>query len=133
MVIGEILSVSGAEGRAGVVTDVPTDPTEPAPTDLLDFPPLPQQAGPGRRAGLLGMTESFGPYCGYRLDETLYWQCRQRPHVDVPFGQLHGLGCCQYRTRIRHLLHAGRQVNSLTDRGVLHVQVISDDADDDLS
>jgi len=45
MVIGEILSVSGAEGRTGAVTDVSPDPTEPAPTDLLDFPPLPQQSG----------------------------------------------------------------------------------------
>ena len=51
MVIGEILSVSGAEGRTGAVTDVP-DPTEPAPTDLLDFPPLPQQSsGPDAGAG----------------------------------------------------------------------------------
>jgi vancomycin resistance protein YoaR len=45
MVIGEILSVSGTEGRTGAVTDVSPDPTEPAPTDLLDFPPLPQQSG----------------------------------------------------------------------------------------
>ena len=33
--------------------------------------PADQQAGPGRRAGLLGMTESFGPYSGFRLDQTL--------------------------------------------------------------
>jgi acyl-CoA synthetase (AMP-forming)/AMP-acid ligase II len=33
--------------------------------------PVEQQAGPGQRAGLLGMTESFGPYSGYRLDRTL--------------------------------------------------------------
>ena len=33
--------------------------------------PAAQQAGPGQRAGLLGMTESFGPYAGYRLDRTL--------------------------------------------------------------
>ncbi len=33
--------------------------------------PAEQQAGPGQRAGLLGMTESFGPYAGYRLDQTL--------------------------------------------------------------
>jgi len=26
---------------------------------------------PGARANLLGMTESFGPYCGYRLDEDM--------------------------------------------------------------
>jgi len=45
MVIGEILSVSGAEGRTGAVSDAFPDPTEPAPTDLLDFPPLPQQSG----------------------------------------------------------------------------------------
>jgi vancomycin resistance protein YoaR len=45
MVIGEILSVSEAEGPAGAVTDASSDPTEPAPTDLLEFPPLPQQSG----------------------------------------------------------------------------------------
>src|SRR5205807_9326679 len=33
MVIGEILSVSRAEGRTGAVTDASPDPTEPAPTD----------------------------------------------------------------------------------------------------
>ena len=56
MVIREILSVSGAEGRTGAVTDVSPDPTEPAPTDLLEFPPLPKQsggpdAGPGGASG----------------------------------------------------------------------------------
>ena len=45
MVIGEILSVSAAEGRTGAVSDASPDPIEPAPTDLLDFPPLPQQSG----------------------------------------------------------------------------------------
>jgi acyl-CoA synthetase (AMP-forming)/AMP-acid ligase II len=29
------------------------------------------RAAPGTRSGLLGMTESFGPYCGERLDRTL--------------------------------------------------------------
>ncbi|HEX4527989.1 MAG TPA: class I adenylate-forming enzyme family protein, partial [Acidimicrobiia bacterium] len=33
--------------------------------------PADMRAGPGQRAGLLGMTESFGPYSGYRLDQTL--------------------------------------------------------------
>jgi acyl-CoA synthetase (AMP-forming)/AMP-acid ligase II len=32
---------------------------------------LPAPAAPGRRAALLGMTESFGPYCGDRLDRDL--------------------------------------------------------------
>jgi acyl-CoA synthetase (AMP-forming)/AMP-acid ligase II len=33
--------------------------------------PVAERAGPGQRAGLLGMTESFGPYSGYPLDRTL--------------------------------------------------------------
>jgi acyl-CoA synthetase (AMP-forming)/AMP-acid ligase II len=33
--------------------------------------PVGLRAGPGQRAGLLGMTESFGPYSGYGLDQTL--------------------------------------------------------------
>ena len=41
------------------------------PGSLDAVMPAEQQAGPGRQAGLLGMTESFGPYCGYRLDRTL--------------------------------------------------------------
>lgn len=60
MVIGEILSVSGAEGRIGAVTDSFPDPTEPAPTDLLDFPPLPQQSG-GPGAGAGGASPDRGP------------------------------------------------------------------------
>jgi acyl-CoA synthetase (AMP-forming)/AMP-acid ligase II len=32
---------------------------------------LPVPAAPGRRASLLGMTETFGPYCGDRLDRDL--------------------------------------------------------------
>ena len=32
---------------------------------------LPSPAAPGRRVALLGMTESFGPYCGDRLDRDL--------------------------------------------------------------
>jgi acyl-CoA synthetase (AMP-forming)/AMP-acid ligase II len=41
------------------------------PGSLDAVMPADQQAGPGQRAGLLGMTESFGPYSGYRLDRTL--------------------------------------------------------------
>jgi acyl-CoA synthetase (AMP-forming)/AMP-acid ligase II len=33
--------------------------------------PAELQAPPGTRANLLGMTETFGPYCGDRLDQTL--------------------------------------------------------------
>ncbi len=41
------------------------------PGSLDAVMPAAEQAGPGQRAGLLGMTESFGPYAGYRLDQTL--------------------------------------------------------------
>lgn len=41
------------------------------PGSLDAVMPADQQAAPGRRAGLLGMTESFGPYSGHRLDRTL--------------------------------------------------------------
>jgi acyl-CoA synthetase (AMP-forming)/AMP-acid ligase II len=41
------------------------------PGSLDPVMPADQQAKPGQRAGLLGMTESFGPYSGYRLDLTL--------------------------------------------------------------
>jgi acyl-CoA synthetase (AMP-forming)/AMP-acid ligase II len=41
------------------------------PGSLDAVMPAAEQAGAGRRAGLLGMTESFGPYAGFRLDQTL--------------------------------------------------------------
>ncbi|HXY94336.1 MAG TPA: AMP-binding protein, partial [Acidimicrobiia bacterium] len=48
-----------------------------ASTDLSALRPgslqsvLPSPASPGTRPSLLGMTESFGPYCGERLDRDL--------------------------------------------------------------
>ncbi|MBR7839781.1 hypothetical protein KDL01_41445, partial [Actinospica durhamensis] len=48
------------------MTDVPTDPTEPAPTDLLDFPPLPQQAGPAGYRDEGYRDEGYRPDAGYR-------------------------------------------------------------------
>jgi len=41
------------------------------PGSLDAVMPADRRAGPGQRAGLLGMTESFGPYSGSRLDRTL--------------------------------------------------------------
>jgi acyl-CoA synthetase (AMP-forming)/AMP-acid ligase II len=41
------------------------------PGSLDAVMPVDQQAAPGRRAGLLGMTESFGPYSGFPLDQVL--------------------------------------------------------------
>ncbi len=48
-----------------------TDLSSLRPGSLDPVMPAAQQAGPGQRAGLLGMTESFGPYSGYRLDQEL--------------------------------------------------------------
>jgi acyl-CoA synthetase (AMP-forming)/AMP-acid ligase II len=48
-----------------------TDLSSLRPGSLDVVMPAALQAGPGRRAGLLGMTESFGPYSGYRLDQEL--------------------------------------------------------------
>ncbi len=41
------------------------------PGSLDAVMPPEMRAGPGQRAGLLGMTESFGPYSGYALDQRL--------------------------------------------------------------
>jgi len=47
------------------------------PASLSSVLPKEQRAAPGARANLFGMTETFGPYCGARLD------------VDMPAGK-HG-------------------------------------------
>ncbi len=41
------------------------------PGSLDAVMPAERRAGAGQRAGLLGMTESFGPYSGFALDRTL--------------------------------------------------------------
>ena len=48
-----------------------TDLSALRPGSLDAVMPAEVRAGPGRARGLLGMTESFGPYSGYRLDQTL--------------------------------------------------------------
>jgi acyl-CoA synthetase (AMP-forming)/AMP-acid ligase II len=48
-----------------------TDLSSLRPGSLDAVMPPDRRAAPGARAGLLGMTESFGPYCGHRLDQTL--------------------------------------------------------------
>jgi acyl-CoA synthetase (AMP-forming)/AMP-acid ligase II len=69
-----------------------------ASTDLSALRPgslqavLPTPAAPGTRSSLLGMTESFGPYCGERLDRDLppgkEGSCG-RPFVDVDVRVVH--------------------------------------------
>jgi acyl-CoA synthetase (AMP-forming)/AMP-acid ligase II len=48
-----------------------TDLSSLRPGSLDAVMPARLRAAAGQRAGLLGMTESFGPYCGYPLDQTL--------------------------------------------------------------
>jgi acyl-CoA synthetase (AMP-forming)/AMP-acid ligase II len=48
-----------------------TDLSALSPGSLDALLPLPLQAEPGRRANLFGMTETFGPFCGYPLDREL--------------------------------------------------------------
>jgi acyl-CoA synthetase (AMP-forming)/AMP-acid ligase II len=48
-----------------------TDLSALAPGSLDALLPEPLQADPGARANLFGMTETFGPYCGYPLDREL--------------------------------------------------------------
>jgi acyl-CoA synthetase (AMP-forming)/AMP-acid ligase II len=55
--------------------------------------PPERRAAPGARANLLGMTESFGPYCGHRLDQRLpagkEGSCgRPLPDVEVRIADL---------------------------------------------
>jgi len=48
-----------------------TDLTNLGPGSLSAVLPVDQRPKPGARANLFGMTETFGPYCGYRLDTDL--------------------------------------------------------------
>ena len=48
-----------------------TDLTSLRPGSLPAVLPVDRRPGPSARANLFGMTETFGPYCGYRLDTDL--------------------------------------------------------------
>jgi acyl-CoA synthetase (AMP-forming)/AMP-acid ligase II len=57
-----------AEALARQNDSVAVDLSALRPGSLESLLPLSQRAEPGARAKLFGMTESFGPYCGYRAD-----------------------------------------------------------------
>ncbi|BBY64734.1 class I adenylate-forming enzyme family protein [Mycolicibacterium helvum] len=57
-----------AETLARRATDVHADLSALRPGSLDALLPADQRAVPGARAKLFGMTESFGPYCGYLAD-----------------------------------------------------------------
>ncbi|NTY59313.1 class I adenylate-forming enzyme family protein [Mycolicibacterium sphagni] len=57
-----------AEALARRAADVQADLSALRPGSLDALLPTDQRAAPGARAKLFGMTESFGPYCGYPAD-----------------------------------------------------------------
>ena len=57
-----------AEALARQTDSVATDLSALRPGSLEALLPAEQRAEPGARARLFGMTESFGPYCGYPAD-----------------------------------------------------------------
>jgi acyl-coenzyme A synthetase/AMP-(fatty) acid ligase len=57
-----------AEALARRSASVGADLSSLRPGSLEALLPQEQRAAPGARAKLFGMTESFGPYCGYRAD-----------------------------------------------------------------
>ena len=68
----------------------------------------------------------------YRIGESLDRHRAEGLHGDVAFRQLHSVGRCKYRTGLRHLFHASRQVRCLAYDGVIYVQVVADGTDNDL-
>lgn len=56
------------------------------PGSLEALLPADQRSRPGRRARLFGMTEAFGPYCGYRADTDMpesAWGSCGKPFADM--------------------------------------------------
>ncbi len=61
---------------------------------------------------------------------------RDRPewnHVDVAFGEGQRLGREKDLAGVRELLHPGREVGRLPHRGIVHVQIVANRADDHLA
>jgi acyl-CoA synthetase (AMP-forming)/AMP-acid ligase II len=57
-----------AEALARRAAELGADLSALRPGSLEALLPPDQRSAPGARANLLGMTESFGPYCGYAMD-----------------------------------------------------------------
>ncbi len=57
-----------AEALARHAVEIGADLSALRPGSLEALLPPGQRSAPGARANLLGMTESFGPYCGYAMD-----------------------------------------------------------------
>jgi acyl-CoA synthetase (AMP-forming)/AMP-acid ligase II len=91
-----------AEALARHADSVSADLSALRPGSLDALLPVDQRAAPGARAKLFGMTESFGPYCGYAADTDMppsAWGSCGKPFagmevrvVDVDTGSRVGAG-----------------------------------------
>jgi acyl-CoA synthetase (AMP-forming)/AMP-acid ligase II len=75
-----------AETLARKSAAIPADLSALRPGSLDALLPAQIRAQPGARANLFGMTESFGPYCGYRADTDMprsAWRSCGRPFSGV--------------------------------------------------
>lgn len=75
-----------AEALARHAAELGADLSALQPSSLQALLPPDQRAAPGARANLLGMTESFGPYCGYPMDTDMphsAWGSCGRPFEGV--------------------------------------------------
>jgi hypothetical protein len=66
----------------------------------------------------------------HRVGQALDRHQTERPDLHQSFGQPQGLHRDEHRARLRHLLHAGRQVGGLAHRRVVHMQAAVDGAHD---
>src|SRR5262245_60129209 len=69
----------------------------------------------------------------YRLSKPLHRHGTKGLHGNVAFHQTQGGRRCEHRTGLCHLLQTCREVRGLAHNGVVHVQVVADSTDDDLS
>jgi acyl-CoA synthetase (AMP-forming)/AMP-acid ligase II len=91
-----------AEGVARYAASIGAQLPDLQPGSLDALLPVELRAGPGRRAILFGMTETFGPYCGYAADTDMppsAWGSCGKPFagmelrvVDVESGEPCGVG-----------------------------------------
>ena len=65
----------------------------------------------------------------HRLAHPLHLNRTERLHLHKTFGQLQCVVSDHDGSRRRHLLHTRSQMHGLTDRGVVHLQVVADRTD----
>ena len=69
----------------------------------------------------------------YRLGQSLDRHQAKRVHGDIALRQLEGIGRGQHGARLGQLFHATCQMRGLAHDGEVHVQIVADGTDDDLT